>query len=325
MSPTESTKERIFYQLAEYLDAGVSLPKAISQFAEAAAHRQVRRVLRALEAGGSGRVGADFQAVGFSEFDAGMIEAGERGGRLAEAFRLLEIHYTQRIKWRAAVRAKLIYPVFVFHFGAILLSIPPAILADSSSVFWIRSLSILGIAYGIAFALWGVWRSVKTAMRSSALFERVVDGVPFLGGVLRAVRSERFAQALAMQLRAGVTVLSAMQAAAIASGSRGLQEECREVEERVRRGSGLASAFGRNSRLAPELIEAIATGEQTGRLDTQCLRIADLLAVKVRRWSELCGEWLARLIYFAVAGFVAWQIVTTLQNVYSKVGSVLDM
>lgn len=325
MALADSTKARLFHQLAEYVAAGIPLPKAIEQFSHAAAFGSIRRVLRRLGERLSGRLGEDFRAVGFSEFDAAMIDAGERSGRLADVFRLLEAHYIERVKWRRVVRSRLAYPLVVFHLAVVLLAIPPAVMAADPAIFIHQCLTIFGIAYGLVLLLALLRAGLRALAARVPFIERLLCGIPFWGGVARAVRSERFARAFAMQLQAGVTVLAAFHLAARASGSRALGEEAVKVTERVRSGSGLAAALDRRSLLVPELREAIAAGEHTGRMDSQCLRVAAELAERMQAWAELTATWLPRIIYFAVVGFVGWRIYQTLSAVYAPMGALLEL
>ena len=87
-----------------------------------------------------------FAEAGFSGLDTGVLSAGEQSGRLIEACDGLEVFYARLASGRRRILAAAAYPVFILHLGAVLLSIPAAILDGGLPAFALCAGSLLAVA-----------------------------------------------------------------------------------------------------------------------------------------------------------------------------------
>ena len=138
-------KEHFFHDTAQMLRSGIPLPKAWEQLARgrdraAAAARSAAPAL-------SINLDVALEAGGFSVVDREILAAGEQSGRLEEACRELADYYAQLAKGRNRAIAASLYPVFILHLAALLLSIPPAIIDGDLSKFFLQAAAFLGTAY----------------------------------------------------------------------------------------------------------------------------------------------------------------------------------
>ena len=111
----------LYHQLSQLVAAGIGLPQAIQIQQRSPPSRAFREPLSRIKerlAEGSTFTEACVSAGNWlPEFDASLIEAGEKSGRLPECFKLLAEHYTERASLLRQSISSLAYPAFLFHFA----------------------------------------------------------------------------------------------------------------------------------------------------------------------------------------------------------------
>ena len=99
--------------------------------------------------------------------------------------------------------------------------------------------------------------------------------IPVLGSVLRTIAVGRFARTLGALTTSGITILHALSVVRDTLGNELLGIEVDEVASRVRMGESLAEPMSRSGIFPPLLVQIVAIGEQTGKLDELLLNAAD--------------------------------------------------
>ncbi|MHC4733903.1 MAG: type II secretion system F family protein [Planctomycetota bacterium] len=99
--------------------------------------------------------------------------------------------------------------------------------------------------------------------------------IPILGSVLRTIAVGRFARTLGALTKGGVTILEALGIVRDTLGNELLGREIDAVAEKVKRGESLAEPLGGSGYFPPLLVQIVAIGEQTGKLDELLLNAAD--------------------------------------------------
>ena len=99
--------------------------------------------------------------------------------------------------------------------------------------------------------------------------------IPILGPVLRTIAVGRFARTLGALTKGGVTILEALAVVRDTLGNEVLAREIDTVAEKVKRGDSLADPLEQSGYFPPLLIQIVAIGEQTGKLDELLLNAAD--------------------------------------------------
>jgi type II secretory pathway component PulF len=99
--------------------------------------------------------------------------------------------------------------------------------------------------------------------------DRIRFKMPIFGAMNKRIAMFRWASTLAGALEAGVQTHKALEIAGRASGSRWIRKATIEVQEGVRSGRAISAGLSDYKDLFPPNIRAlVATGEQTGELDT---------------------------------------------------------
>jgi hypothetical protein len=124
-----SRRAEFYYQLAQLTAAGLGLIGALQQLERSPPARSYRQPIRHLLAGlAEGCSMSD--ALGqlprpwLPAFDAALLQAGERSGRLDACFRLLAEYYADRARVARQLISDLMYPVFLLHFAVFILPFP---------------------------------------------------------------------------------------------------------------------------------------------------------------------------------------------------------
>lgn len=233
----------------------------------------------------------------FSPLYISMIRVGETGGILEQTSAQLAMILSREEKVKTNMKNAAAYPIFVLTIGLISATIIvavilPKILAtiDVAAVALpLPTRILLGISNFIralftSFAGWVVllmmvaglilfrWWT-RTAGRLA--WDRFRLGVPVLGSVLRRTAVGRFARTLGALTKGGVTILEALGVVRDTLGNEVLARQVDHVAEEVKRGESLATPLEASGEFPPLLVQIVAVGEQTGKLDELLLNAAE--------------------------------------------------
>lgn len=264
-----------------------------------------------------------------------LLAAGERAGRLAEAFG----HLAHHLKWTAATRSKMRkavrYPAFLLTlavavFFFMMSSVVPQVmdfvtaneaelplstralvaLADLFAAHWGLFLAVLA---GLSGAIPLVRRlSSAAALASDAL----ILHLPFFGALIMKFQMSFFAHHFALMIRNGMDAVHALRAAASSVTNRALAQRLDKVAERLVQGCALAQAF-REDRLFPALVvQMIHAGAQSGTLPDSLTQIAEFYDQDARDTTDRLIGAMEPALTLLIGGLLAWIVVAVLGPVY---------
>ncbi len=259
--------KQLFERLVKSVNAGQSLSEAMGE------HKQV-----------------------FSPLYLSMIRVGETGGILEQTSTQLAMILAREDKVKSNLMNASAYPLFLLGLGLLsavvivagilprILSIinlnaamplPTRILLSISGVLRSGFTTVPGWI-GIAAVIFGIYAFLRWTRTTGRLpWDAFKLKVPFFGRVLRTISVGRFARTLGALTKGGVTILEALAVVRDTLGNEVLARQIDEVAEKVKRGSSLAEPLEQSGVFPPLLIQIVAIGEQTGRLDELLLNAAD--------------------------------------------------
>lgn len=233
----------------------------------------------------------------FSPLYLSMIRVGETGGILEETSAQLAAILGREEKIKTNMKNASAYPIFVLFMGLVsaivivvgilpkilgtvdipmaAMPLPTRILMNASSLARVLFLTAPGwlmLAAAIG-ALYALWRWTRTAGRLE--WDTFRLRIPVLGSVLRTIAVGRFARTLGALTEGGVTILEALGVVRDTLGNELLAREIDEVAEKVKRGEALADPLEESGYFPPLLVQIVAIGEQTGKLDELLLNAAE--------------------------------------------------
>lgn len=228
----------------------------------------------------------------FNPLYCSMIEAGEQSGALSEVLERLIyiIEHEERVK--KDIKSALSYPVMVicaliiaffvlvffvlpnfvnlFEKQNIELPMPTKVLLAINYYmqnYWLTGLAIIA-AVVTAFILYA-----KTTQGQLTL-SRFVLAIPVVGSVLQKSAMSRFASIFAILQASGVTILDSMDILINTIGNPAIALEFKGLKKKLSEGQGISGPLKSSKYFTPMVINMIAIGEQTGRLDEMMREVA---------------------------------------------------
>jgi type II secretory pathway component PulF len=244
-----------------------------------------------------------------SELEAGIVSAVERAGRLDRGLAQLAEYFGALDAARAGVIRKIAYPVFVLHFGILVLGVP-TLMASGLRAYVRETGFILALFYGVAIVIGLAVPLLRDLGSISARVDALLRMIPLIGGIRRDFAVARFCATYEMQLGASVNVMDGLAAAARASRSAMIAAAVKRALPEVRGGAQVGPLLALSQAFPQPMIQSFSVGEETGRLGEELDRLAtDHQAAAITKLDTL-AEWLPKLIYLAVCLYLGYRIVT---------------
>jgi len=313
-------------QLADLLNAGVPLLRAMDTLIRAAAHRQLAQVItRVRDAVSEGKALAEAMADHprvFPPLHAAMVRAGERGGFLEDVLTNLSEYLDRVDDLRSRVRGALIYPLVltVLGMGAMLvvllwlvpqfrtvfenvpLPAPTRLLFAVSDLLLHQWPLLLG---GLLLAVMGIVALLRRDA-GARWWDRWRLKIPLVGNLVRTVAITRFCRILGTLLHNGVAILQSLAISKDAAGSAVLAESIEKATESVRAGEKLADPLSRSGLFPAEVVEMISVAEESNQLEKVLLQIADTIERRADRRVEVMVRLVEPLILVVIAGVIGF-------------------
>lgn len=307
-------RAELYHQLAVLISAGLTIRQGLEQLKKNPPDRALRQKisdwLDHLNQGLSVTESVRRLGQWMTSFDLAMIEAGEQSGRLDATFKLLALHYEERARMIKQAISDLMYPIFTFHLAVVVFPFIQLIQPGGSLTrFILTILAVLVPLYaGVYFVILACQGRHGENWR--AILERVFGFVPVLGTARQDLALARLAAALEALLNAGVPIIGAWELAATASGSPALRRLVQSWRPRLDGGSTFAELVSESDRFPTVFNNLYHTGEISGQLDQTLLRLHALYQEEGIRRMRLVARWGPQIVYFAVAIYVGFRIVT---------------
>jgi len=290
-------------QLATLIEAGMPLIETLSSMAEGMNRQQARRAVftirkKVLEGGSLADALRDQH---FDEVICNMIAAGEETGQMeAVASRLAQLLEHRQTLNNELLSATL-YPAIILSFGIVVMLFLMAVVVPKMVAVFERAGGDLPTLTKIVIALsdflrdHGGWLIVaiaalilayKVIMRNLWAQEwrdAWLMRLPGISTLLITIDTARFSRTLGMLLSGGVPVLSAMLIANQSWSLLPLKRLGEHARESLREGESLATALKKGGHIPSMATQLLAVGEQSGKLDSMLLRIADHYEKEVSR------------------------------------------
>jgi len=276
-------------QLAVLQKAGVPVLSSLSALQEQLPDGTLKPVLEAihqdlLEGRTLSQALAEHPRV-FSPIYVGMVRVGESGGILDEVLRELAVLYEWEIDLRARLAQAIRYPLIVLGTLAMAMAIMVVFVvprfAEMFRSFQVElpfqtrlliGLSHLVTHYGwlialvaglLAFAWWRYLRTEQGKLRWHTWKLRL----PILGPVVRQMAMSRVARTIAALNKSGLPILETLALTGQGVNNRYVRAELAAVRQQVQAGETLSKALKQHPVFPPIVVQMVATGEETGRMD----------------------------------------------------------
>ncbi len=314
-------------ELATMLAAGMDLDRALRFVVETAPNRRVGRILNELRdeiRDGSGLAAAlSRRGDSFSRLYVGLVRAGEAGGSLAGTLdRLAELMERER-SLAATVQSALIYPALltVAAIGAVTLLLTQVLpefvplfeqngaALPASTQFLIdagAAVSHYGAAVLAAILVLGLL--LRGLLREPGIrlgVDRLILGLPVIGGLAREVMAARLARTLGALLENGVSLIPALAIVREVMGNSAGVRAIDNATASATGGAGLSGSLAASGLFPKRLVHLLRLGEETAQLATMALRAAAIHEERVRISTQRLVALLTPTITIAMGAVIA--------------------
>ena len=322
-------------QLAVGLSAGLTLVDALQVVADQAESPAVRTLVEDLvarvTAGDALSAAWAAHPQSFSTMQVSMVRAGETAGALDTVMISLAGFAERDLELREKLRSAAVYPLMVVGLGVvsilvIMLFILPRIMAVVSETGGELPLptrilmgatgllrSPAGIAAGVglvvAVAMYLRWRATPAGRLA---VDELLLKLPLVGSALRRVAVSRFSRTLGTLAAANIPIVESMRIVRDTLGNEALARDIDRATDGIVRGSAIADELRDTGRFPSLLIQVIAMGERTGRLDELLMNTADTYDKETNAALERVMTIVPVLFILLLAGLVAFILAATL-------------
>lgn len=229
----------------------------------------------------------------FPKLMVSLVEVGENTGSLDQAFAQISIYLQKEKTTRQKVKGALRYPSFIMvsvivsigalnvfviptfsgmfsRFGAELPWQTQALISTSKFI----SANWPYILAGMVLGVTGLRRYIRTEI-GELQWNRFKFQLPLVGDIIFRATLSRFARAFAMTTSAGVPVLLALSLAAKGVDNAYMATILLSMRNDIERGESLTRAAMAAKIFTPLVLQMMAVGEETGKVDELILEVAD--------------------------------------------------
>ena len=293
-------------QLSTMVAAGVPLLRALNGLSKNADSKALSIILQ--------KVGADIQGgstfadalakhpKAFNAVYINMVRAGEAGGILDDILDRLATQQEKASSMKKKIRGAMAYPMVLLvivigaFFGLMIFIIPQigkiiknlagpgGHLPALTQVMLGISDFIIGNWYfvfgGLGLLIFGFLKFIKTK-KGRHIFHQVLLKIPVVKDVITKTAVARFARTFSALLGAGVSIVEALDVTGKAIGNVVYEDAFNHAIAEVKVGKQLSGVLEKYSIFPPIVPQMLSVGEETGKIDTVLLKVADFYEEEV--------------------------------------------
>lgn len=330
--PKRVSKNEIIYvtnQLAIMVDTGITLSAALSGILEQEANPSLRKVLADLRDAVEG--GEDFSSALarhpklFDKTYVSLVKASEATGTLGPMLDRIADYLRKEVETRGKVRAAMAYPMVMMILAlGVTVFLLVYILPKFTPLFKSKGTELPGptlLLMNVSNAMlgyWYLWLGGLILAVVGFIFgkrtdpgRRILDwikiNIPILGPMFRKVTISRSIRTLGTMLANGVPIMDSIKLAGEVSGNHYYERIWEHVLEEITAGRRICEALRGNPLFPRVLVQMIASGEETGKLDAVLQRVSTYYDREVET-SVKAATSLIEPIMIAVMGVVVGTI-----------------
>jgi type II secretory pathway component PulF len=325
-------------EMSALLGAAIPIPQALDSLGEDEENPTLRGVV--LQISDSVRKGASFSTAleehprSFSSLYVSMIRVGEEAGVLPRVMSDLANLLEHEDEVLGEVRAAVAYPVFVLGFGVVTVTVlltvvlprlfsmlqdmiavlpwPTLVLLNVSNVLYKDWLWVLAGVVALVFGLRQLLRSEPGA----EAWDKLKLRIPVAGSVFQTAALGRFARTLGTLVKSGVSLLPALRIVEHTIGNRILARQIAQVAEETRGGDSLAAPLRKLGLFPRTVVQMIAVGEESGKLDEMLLKVADVEERHMRARIKTLVSLLGPILILVVGALVGFMVIAILLPIF---------
>ncbi|MDD4530730.1 MAG: type II secretion system F family protein [Candidatus Gracilibacteria bacterium] len=329
-----------FYRLlATMVNAGMSIMKSLNILERQEKNPVMKKFY--LSAADGIKEGKNFSEIlrgyneNFSDSECSIIESGEKTGKLNHSLLQLADQMEKIASISRKLKGALIYPtaIMVVMFAAmsvLMVAVVPKILeifGDDQSKLPQTTKALVAVSdffvkywpymlFLIIASVIGISIAKKTPT-GKLYFDKVMLKIPIVGNLTQKVILSKFARVLSNLLSSGISIVESLRILSDIVDNEVYRQRILLLREDVKRGIKIGDSLENDPLFPDMLIQMIKVGEQTAKLDTIIVKLADFYDEEVDTAIEALQKTMEPIIIVIMAigvGFIAVGIMGPIMN-----------
>ena len=319
-------------QIATLINAGIPIAQSVAAVARSAESPKLSDILnkvrRDVESGISFSLSIRKFPTIFDRLYVSLVAVGEESGTL-DRLMLKISSYLERIEEiKGKIKAAMFYPIMVLVVAVVIVAIMMLfVIPEFEKLFSSFGAGLPTLTQSMIdfshwfqewwFALFGAFiagffalRSVyKRSTKMQHTMDRIVLYLPIFGPILRKAVISRYCRTLATMFGAGVPLVEGLAAVAGAAGNRVYYDACYKIRQDVSSGRPLETSMAQTRLFPPMVLQMVATGEETGELETMLAKTADYFENEVNDAVDAMSSLIEPIMIVILGGIVGTIVV----------------
>lgn len=334
----------MFIHLEQLDRAGVPIVDSISDLKDTADSTKVRNLMHEIhESIKKGSLFSESLAKHpeiFSAVYVGLIAAGEKTGKLSQAFSSI----VDDLKWSSDLKRKTkkatIGPMFGLLVMVVVMAVMMGIVVPKVTGFLLIQSIAMPVAttsliafsnfvqsYWLVLLLFvPITMMVIKILRKAPEIEVQIDAIklkiPVIGPIMVKIDSAKFCQFFAMTFKSGLGVIECLDAAGMVVSNAAMRRSILVVKQQVSDGQSLAKAIA-NSGLFPSLvIRMFKVGEDSGNMSEALQNIQFFYDREINDSIDRLVGMIQPTLTFVMGGMIAWVTIAVFGPIYGSFSNI---
>jgi type IV pilus assembly protein PilC len=316
-------------QLSTMVSAGVPLPRSLNTLQNQTENKKLKEIIKKLnksiEGGSTYAEALSSYPNIFSSVYINMVRAGEAAGILDEILDKLALQQEKDATIKRKFKSAMTYPtvlicITILVFIGLMTFVIPNLakiitelstdnsqipfltrtmlaVSDFMTTYWYL---LLGAIFTIVYFLRKYLKTPSGRLKR----DQVVLKTPVIKVVITKIAVARFARTFASLMIAGVSVLESLDITSKAIGNKVLEKELEKAAADIATGKTLSSSLSKSLVFPPIVPQMLAIGEETGKIDTILIKVADFYEEEVDATLDSLGSIIEPLMIVVMGGMV---------------------
>lgn len=318
-------------QYTSILSAGISITQGLWILANQTINPHLKNALKkvseSVQTGQALSVSMAAQPKCFPIILIRAIEAGEVSGTLETSLERMALNFEREYILKQKIRKALVYPAIVsitavfviifllrvvvpqfttlFEMNQAALPLPTRIVLGlnnflSTNLIWLLLIPLI---------IYVVLKATKFIEGGNISLHKIVLKLPYLGLLMQNIISARFNYTMSTLLTSGISLTHALNIALKTTKNPLVEKNLEQIIDQVRQGKGLAQPLDALGIFPPGVVEMIAIGEESGRVDDMMEKTADLCQREAEAGLEKFLVMLEPIMILILGGIITFIVI----------------
>lgn len=290
-------------QFSTMINAGLPVLQCLQIIADQQTNAGFKKVINGIkeDIGSGGNLSdsmAKYPRV-FDELYTNMIRSGELGGVLDTILERLSIYMEKAEALKRKIKSAMMYPVIVVSVAVlVIVFLMVRVIPTFQEVFksFGKELppltqAVVGLSEFLQHFWWMIGVLIFLIYTGLKMFSKTKQGaftldkfllkMPVFGDLAKKAAVAKFSRTLGTLLKSGVPILEALETVAKTSGNKVIEEVINGARASIREGQGMTEPLKKDGIFPPMMLQMVAVGEETGKIDEMLMRAADFYEEEV--------------------------------------------